>query len=167
MASSAQIRHELPVDVDGIRHVHQLAFPSHEEAAIVDRLRGADRLTISLVAELGEEVVGHCALSPVTIDQQQVGLGLAPVAVVPDYQRLGIGGDLVRQGLSACRESGVPLVVVLGSPGYYSRFGFVSASAYGLQDTYGGGAAFQAIILDDDRSPPSGLVHYASEFGGA
>ena len=76
-----------------------------------------------------------------------MGLGIAPVAVVPEHQGRGIGSKLIRQALSVCRANVVALVVVLGDPDYYSRFGFVPASMYGLKDVYGGGHAFQAIWL--------------------
>lgn len=164
MTTSMALRYELPSDCDAIRAVHTAAFPTDAEARLVDALRDAGRLTLSLVAMIGDSVVGHVALSPVTIDGETVGLGLAPVAVRPEQQGRGVGGRLIREALDRCRADGVPLVVVLGEPGYYRRFGFVPASRYGLSDPYGGGDAFLAIRLREDRPIPTGLVAYSPEF---
>ena len=164
MHPSLTIRGEIASDCGAIRSVHQRAFPTDGEARLVDELRTAGHLSVSLVALVGDEVVGHVALSPVTIDSVQVGLGLAPVAVVPEHQQSGIGSALVRQSLAVCRANSVALVVVLGDPKYYSRFGFVAASKHGLGNTYGVGDAFQVILLTADQPLPSGLVNYAPEF---
>jgi putative acetyltransferase len=155
---------EYNADVEAIRNVHQRAFPTDAESRLVDRLRADGQLSISLIAHLAGGVVGHVALSPITIDGYQVGLGLAPVAVVPEHQKSAIGSALVRQSLIVCREASVPMVVVLGEPQFYSRFGFVPASQYGLHSAYGGGDAFQAMLLVTDQPPPKGLVQYAPAF---
>ena len=164
MSASPTVRGEIAADVEPIRVVHQRAFPTDAEARLVDELRAAGHLSITLVALIDDQVVGHIALSPVTIDGTQVGLGLAPVAVVPEHQRSGIGSKLVRQSLATCRANDVDLVVVLGEPEYYSRFGFVTASAHGLRDTYGGGDAFQVVFLSANQPTAGGLVQYAPEF---
>jgi putative acetyltransferase len=164
MPPSLDIRPETDADFAAIRQMHESAFPTDAEARLVDQLRAAGNLTLSLVALVDGEVVGHVALSPVTIEGAPVGLGLAPVAVSPERQGTGIGSELIRKALGACRENTVALVVVLGEPAYYARFGFVPASRHGLQDTYGGGDAFQVLLLDSDRVPATGLVQYAPEF---
>jgi len=158
------VRRETPADAAAIRRGLLAAFPTPAEAALVDELRAAGRLTVSRVAIDGGEVIGCVALSPVTIAGEPVGLGLAPVAVVPEWQGRGVGGRLVRGAIAAARERGEPLVVVLGDPGYYSRFGFTAASRYDLRDPYGGGDAFQALVLGEAKTTPRGLVAYASEF---
>ena len=163
--SPAVIRDERGGDEAGIRRVHQAAFPTDLESRLVDMLRQSGRLTISLVALAGEEIVGHIAFSPVTVEQNAHGLGLAPVAVLPAFQRRGIGAALCQTGLGACRQSGVGFVVVLGDPAYYHRFGFLPARQWKLKDEYGGGEAFQAIEVHTGAIPAAGgLVKYAPEF---
>ena len=159
------VRAEQPGDTAAIRAVHELAFPGPAEARLVDALRAAGRLPISLVAEDCGVIVGHIAFSPVALAEAPDGAGLAPVAVVPLSQRRGVGGSLVREGLESCRRAGFGFVVVLGAPEYYSRFGFASASGWGLTDEYGGGPAFQALELRHGAIPfGAGLVRYAPEF---
>jgi len=132
---------------------------------LVDLLRSAGRLPVSLVAEIGDAVVGHVAFSPVTTASGAVGVGLAPVAVAESHRRRGIAAALVRAGLEACRAAGFGWAVVMGEPAYYSRFGFRPASEFGLSDEYGGGQAFQAIELVPGALPVgAGLVRYAPEF---
>ena len=94
-----------------------------------------------------------------------VGLGLAPVAVLPEYRRQGIAANLIRVGLEQCKERGVGLVIVLGDPAYYGRFGFKPASTWGLENEYGGGDAFQAMELRAGAIPrDGGLVRYGPQF---
>ncbi|MGD8396557.1 MAG: N-acetyltransferase [Candidatus Eiseniibacteriota bacterium] len=159
------VRREGDEDVDAIRAVHATSFPSDDEARLVDALRAAGRLELSLVAELDGAVVGHVAFSPVTLAGTDDGTGLAPVAVLPAHRRRGVAAELIRAGLRACEEARCGFVVLLGDPGYYRRFGFVPASRFGLRDEYGGGDAFQALELRDGALPPEGgLVRYAPEF---
>jgi putative acetyltransferase len=160
-----RIRPETPPDLPAIHAVHVSAFPSDAEANLVDQLRAAGRLSLSLVAEADEGVIGHVAFSPVTIGSTSGGLGLAPVAVRPAFQRRGAGSRLTEEGLAHARRSRVPFVVVLGDPGFYARFGFRAASGFGLRDEYGGGPAFQVLELIVGGIPPGGgLVRYAPEF---
>jgi putative acetyltransferase len=160
-----RIRPETPPDLPAIHAVHVSAFPSDAEANLVDQLRAAGRLSLSLVAEADEGVIGHVAFSPVTIGSISGGLGLAPVGVRPAFQRRGAGSRLTEEGLACARRSRVPFVVVLGDPGFYGRFGFRAASGFGLTDEYGGGPAFQALELIVRGIPPGGgLVRYAPEF---
>jgi putative acetyltransferase len=93
--------------------------------------------------------------------------GLAPVAVLPEHQGRGIGSRLVRDGLEACRGAGYGAAVVLGEPGYYSRFGFERASAKGLGNEYGADEHFMAVELADGAlGGAGGTVRYRKEFGG-
>ena len=159
------IRSERPADQAAIHAVHAAAFPTTAEARLVDALRTARRLRISLVAVVDDAIVGHVAFSPVHVPGATDGLGLAPLAVVPADQRRGIGAELVREGLAACEHVGCGFVVVLGDPSYYGRFGFKPASIFGLRDAYGGGAAFQAMELRAGAIPTAGgTVRYAPEF---
>jgi putative acetyltransferase len=127
-----EIRPERHEDVDAIRAVTISAFKdmphsSQTEAAIVDALRTAGAMTISLVAIQDGEVVGHVAFSPVILNGEANGwYGLGPVSVRPDRQRTGIGRALIVEGLGRLRSLDAQGCVVLGDPGYYGRFGFVS-----------------------------------------
>ncbi|QEG34071.1 GNAT family N-acetyltransferase [Bythopirellula goksoeyrii] len=159
------IRSEEPEDLQAIHTVHVASFPTNAEAQLVDLLREADRLSVSLVAEADSLVVGHIAFSPVTVESGEVGAGLAPIAVIESYRKQGVAAELVRAGLQACRENGFGWVVVLGEPGYYARCGFQPATEFGLSDEYGGGVAFQVVELVEGSLPVGdGLVKYAPEF---
>ena len=166
MPGASEIRFEAPADTPAIRAVHVSAFPTAHEADIVDALRRNGRLTLSLVAVEQAEVVGHVAFSPVTLAGTTDGVGLAPVAVVPSFQRRGIAARLIRAGLDECTRRQHGFVVVLGDPRYYGRFGFTPARAWTLRDEYGGGDAFQALELRPGAIPAAGgLVRYAPELG--
>lgn len=130
-----EIRWECPEDVDAIRTLTTAAFKdaphsSQTEAAIVDALRKARALTVSLVAVDDGAIVGHVAFSAVAINGEANGwYGLGPVSVRPDQQRKGIGQALIRAGLDHLKRMNAQGCVVLGDPAYYSRFGFVSDAA--------------------------------------
>jgi putative acetyltransferase len=161
-----RIRPELPADQPAIHAVLCAAFPNDAEARLVDHLRANGHAPISLVAEIDGRIVGHILFSPVTIAGHSAGgLGLAPLAVVPNQQRRGIGGQLIRAGLATSRDLGCPFVVLLGHPEYYPRFGFRSASELGLSNEYGADEAFQVIELHPGGVPAGGgLVQYGPEF---
>src|SRR5512139_3078380 len=115
------IRREEPQDLAAIRFVNEQAFDGSAEANAIDLLRDRGAVTLSLVAVIDERVVGHLFFSPVTIespDRSWPGLGLAPLSVLPDYQRQGIGSALMDAGLGECRRLGHERVVVLGHPDY-------------------------------------------------
>lgn len=162
----ANIRPEQPRDVSAIYGVNAACFPGDDEARLVDLLRAAGNLSVSLVAEDGGSIVGHVAFSPVNTAASVIGAGLGPLAVLDSHRRQRIAAELVRAGLEACREMGFGWCVVLGEPAYYRRFGFLAASEFGLSDEYGGGGAFQVIELIPNSLPVSaGWVRYAPEFG--
>jgi putative acetyltransferase len=160
------LRVEQAGDRAGIHAVVTSAFPTDAEARLVDRLRDAGDLSLSLVAvDPGSRIVAHIAFSPVTTARGDAGLGLAPLAVLPECQRCGIGSRLIREGLRRCREHGDGWIVVLGEPTYYARFGFEPAPRHGLHDEYGGGDAFQVLALQPGAVPrDAGLVRYAAAF---
>ncbi|MFC1958252.1 GNAT family N-acetyltransferase [Chloroflexota bacterium] len=129
------IRKETPEDIDSIRYVNEQAFGQKEEAEIIEKLRNHGVLTISLVAAQNDEIVGHIAFSPVTVESDCSSfeaIALAPMAVLPEYQRKGIGSQIVQAGLEECRRLGYETVVVMGHPDYYPRFGFVMARPKGI-----------------------------------
>jgi putative acetyltransferase len=164
----AVIRPERPGDSTQIRHVNELAFGQPAEADLVDTLRTTCSEALSLVAEDGGEIVGHILFTPVVVEGRLVsGMGLAPMAVLPDRQRQGIGSQLVKRGLDHLRERGCPFVVVVGHPEYYPRFGFEPASKHGLACQWEGmpDAAFMVLVLDEHAMEGvSGVARYRDEF---
>ena len=164
-----RVRDERNDDHDAVRAVHLAAFPGPEEAGLVDRLRSEAEPSISLVAEWRDgdgAPVGHVMFTPVSIGDSTAALrfGLAPVGVLPEHHGRGIGGALIRAGLERCRELGAVGVVLLGDPDYYSRFGFVAASTFGLvYEPVGEHPAFQALELEPGAFE-AGSVRYHSAF---
>jgi putative acetyltransferase len=163
------IRPERAADTSEVRRVHELAFGQPVEADLVDRLRDACADALSLVAE-DHVVVGHILFTPVIVEsagRRVVGMGLAPMAVLPDRQRQGIGSQLVTRGLDILRERGCPFVVVVGHPEYYPRFGFERASTRGLASQWDGmpDAAFMVLVLNARAmADVSGVATYRDEF---
>ncbi|MDR3686598.1 MAG: N-acetyltransferase [Coriobacteriia bacterium] len=165
MTFEGTVRPERAGDAAAIRRVHAASFPSVGEASLVGSLRDAGDLTVSLVAVVDDEVVGHIAFSPVRTGGGDVGLGLAPIAVLPENRRQGVASALIVAGLAACVTAGYGWVVVLGDPKFYARFGFSAAAEFGLEDEYGGGSAFQAIELISGALPRrAGRVGYGPQF---
>lgn len=160
------IRAEDGADARAIREVTEAAFAVAQhsagtEGAIVDALRAADALAVSLVAVIDGAVVGHVAFSPVTIDGAQIGwLGLGPLSVRPDLHRQGIGTALVQEGLERVRALGGKGCVLVGDPGYYRRFGFVQDPAMRVA----GVPAEYVMRLSLDGSPAAGEVAFHEGF---
>ncbi|WBU59819.1 GNAT family N-acetyltransferase [Paracoccus albus] len=161
------LRPEQPGDVAAIHDLTTAAFASapHSsgtEAQIVQQLRDAGALTLSLVAAEHERIVGHIAFSPVTIDGKDPGwVGLGPVSAAPDRQGEGIGSALIREGLTHMRNAGQQGCVLLGDPGYYSRFDF--ANDPGL--VYPGPPPEYFMALSFAGQSPRGEVAYHPAFG--
>lgn len=163
------IRHETPADHEAVRHVHRLAFGRDEEAMIVDAVRTGGYARVSLVAEVGGRVVGHILFGdlPILTDGGTVpALSLAPLAVLPECQRRGVGSALVRAGLEACRAACHRIVVVLGHPAFYPRFGFSAKLAERLSNPFHGGEAWMALeLVPGALGGMTGWVRYPSPFG--
>lgn len=122
-----------------IRHVNEQAFGSTVEADLIEKLRLRRGFILSLVANHDEQLVGHILFSLVTIESESsvfTAAGLGPMAVLPAYQRRGIGSQLVHAGLAELRHTNHEVVVVLGHPNYYPRFGFSPARSYGIRCEY-------------------------------
>jgi putative acetyltransferase len=165
------IRGERPEDIATIHEVHELAFGRPDEADLVDILRARGKATLSLVAVEDDWIVGHILFSSVTIESSErtcPAVGLAPMAVLPEQQRRGIGSQLVRAGLVECRNAGYDCVVVLGHSTYYPRFGFVPASRYGLTSEYKvPDEAFMVLAWQEGMlKDRAGVVRYPPEFRG-
>ena len=125
------IRNEKPSDIEDITDVTIAAFTNHPagdeltEHFIIHALRAARALTISLVAEINDKVIGHIAISPVSIEDSTEGwYGLSPVSVLPDYQRQGFGKALIHEGLARLKAMGAGGCALVGDPEYYKRLGF-------------------------------------------
>lgn len=161
-----KIREERSSDIEAIREVNRLAFGQETEGNIVDALRSSDALLLSLVATQNDRVVGHAAYSPATIEGRINGAALGPMAVLPDYQRQGIGRRLIESGNRMLEADGCPFIVVLGHPEYYPRFGFKPASAQGISCEWEApDEAFMLLVLDDNAMQDvSGLATYRGEF---
>jgi putative acetyltransferase len=167
------IRHERRRDIGAVRIVNERAFGLPEEADIVDQLRKSCGNLLSLVATRGKMIVGHILFSPVIIgggDRVIEGMGLAPMAVLPEYQRQGIGSALVESGLATLRDRSCAFVTVLGHPEYYPRFGFERASMRGIRCQWDGvpDEAFMILVLDPSvMKGVSGVATYRDEFNPA
>lgn len=166
-----EIRAQLPEDDAAVHRVNALAFGREAEARLVEALRAApDSIPeLSLVARLDGVIVGHILFSPIhieTVDGDIPAISLAPVAVLPEHQNQGIGSALVRRGLETCRALGHRIVIVLGHPGYYPRFGFSALLAKDLTCPFGdAGEAWMAIELQPGAlSGLRGNVCYPAAF---
>ncbi len=166
------IRNEQPQDAEAIREIHVRAFDQPVEAELVETLRRNCDDLLSLVAIVENQVVGHILFSPATIegaDETLQGMGLAPMAVLPEFQRQGIGSELVRAGLKILERKQCPFVIVLGHAVYYPRFGFEPASRHGVRCEWEvPDEAFMLLALDKSIRPKlAGLAKYRPEFSEA
>jgi putative acetyltransferase len=133
------IKEENPKDKDKIYEINKSAFGTETEAKIVDALREAGELILSLVVQIDDILIGHIAFGEVKIDsgkQSYRAIRLGPMAVLPEHQRKGYGTKLVEQGSKILSGRGHEIVVVLGHPDYYPKFGFVPSQRYGIQCEY-------------------------------
>jgi putative acetyltransferase len=163
------VRLQQPDDAADVRYVNERAFGQRLEADLVEALQRACAEAVSLVAE-DDGIVGHILFTPVTIERGErpiVGMGLAPMAVLPERQRQGIGTSLVTHGLEFLRQQRCPFVVVVGHPEYYPRFGFARASMHGLSSQWEGipDPAFMVLVLEAAvMTGVSGVARYRPEF---
>lgn len=166
-----QVRPEKPEDQAAIWALNKRAFGTAAESNLITALREEARPVISLVAEKDGEILGHIMFSPVALPgQPEVRImALAPMAVLPERQRKGIGSALVRAGVRACKELGAGAIVLVGHPEYYPRFGFRPAASFGISCEYE--VSEEAFMLLELRpgymAGVSGEVKYHAAFNKA
>jgi len=169
MSTAWSIRPERTGDAAAVSVVNTLAFRRRREAWLVERLRARASPYLGLVAAVGEEIVGHILFTPVSLRGDGTAstlMALAPMAVWPAWQGRGVGSALVREGLAACRAAGHDVVVVVGHPAYYPRFGFVRARPLGLgsDPSFPDEAFMVAELTPGALGGRRGLVEYGEEF---
>ena len=156
------IRPSTPGDGPAIRKVETVAFGRKAEANLVDQLIPAPDHTISLVAECDGRIIGHLLLTEIKASLR--AMALAPLAVVPEFREMQVGSELVRAGISLCRESGYDVIFVLGDVLYYERFGFSSRLADPF-DVKWQGRTFLALELRDNAlKGKKGPLNYPEPF---
>ena len=166
------IRKEIKADYAAVAGVIESAFGQEGEALLVQRLRKNPGFipALSLVAECDGRVVGHVLFFPIKIKSKEAtsdSLALAPISVMPKFQRKGIGGKLIRAGLNTAIDLGHTSVIVLGHAEYYPAFGFGPASKWDIRPPFKGvpDNAFLAIeLIDGALNNVSGVVEYPEEF---
>ena len=163
------IRPEQPGDFESVHALLLASFGREVEARLVDRLRASGKIFLALVAEENARILGHVVFSKVVTNAEGGELGalaLAPLAVMPAFQRLGIGSALVSAGLERCRLERQARVPVRGDPVYYARFGFVPAVRFGLKCPFPArDDTFMAIEIEPGAfAGVSGMVRYGHEF---
>lgn len=167
-SANAIVRCEHPDERSVVRSINTAAFGRPDEADLVDNLRSEGAVLFSLVAEVEQRIVGHLLFSRMSIETKNgpvSAVALAPVAVLPDRQRQGIGGQLIRYGLELLRERGEQIAIVLGHPDYYPRFGFSTQKARALESPFPP-EAFMALELSSDALEGiRGRVRYPAAFG--
>lgn len=162
-------RPEGPADVPAVREVNLAAFPTAEEADLVDQLRADTQAWINGLSQITEDadgrIVGHALLTRCHIDGRPA-LALAPCSVLPAVQRRGAGSAAIRAGLAAARRLGENAVVVLGHAEYYPRFGFTPASRWQIRAPFEApDEAMMALALDPAQPVPVGTIGYPAAFG--
>jgi len=160
------IRKENQSDVGAITDITKAAFKNHPfsnntEQFIINALRAANALTVSLVAELEGKLVGHIAFSPVTFtDGSENWFGLGPISVLPEFQKKGIGTKLVNEGLNLLKDLGAEGCVLVGDPNYYERFGFKSPNEL----KHEGVPQENFLAFSFCNRTPAGIVHFHTAF---
>ena len=161
-----EIREERPDDIAAIREVNRRAFGQDQEGNIVDALRTNGAALLSLVATVNGQVAGHIMYSLLTVAENADGVALGPMAVVPEYQRQGIGTKLIGAGNRKIKDAGYPFIIVVGHAEYYPRFGFRPASEYGIKCEWDvPDEVFMLLVLNEAKMQgASGLAKYRHEF---
>lgn len=160
-------RHD-SADLASVRTINEAAFGRSDEANLIDGLRAEGAILVSLLAILDGQPVGHILFSRMFIETAAGSVpaaALAPLTVLPALQRRGIGGELIREGLEAMRRSGETIVIVLGHPGYYPRFGFSCDKARTLESPFPPEAYMALELTPGALDGVRGTVKYPAAFG--
>ena len=167
------IRKEEERDFVSIKMINDLAFCQSQEGNVINKVRESDTHALSMVAELDDKIVGHIFYSTAIIEcnnEMIIGMGLAPMSVLPEYQKQGIGKKLINESLKILKKEAVPFIIVLGHENYYPKFGFEIASKYGIKCQWDGvpDEAFMIMILDEAKmSNVKGVAKYRDEWNEA
>jgi putative acetyltransferase len=163
---SIEIREERSDDVIAVRELNRRAFGQDQEGNIVDALRANGAALLSLVATLEDRLVGHIMYSPAVIAGRVKGAALGPMAVLPEFQRQGIGSKLIEVGNLKLKDAGCPFIILVGHADYYPRFGFKRASEHGIKCEWDvPDDVFMLLVLDQTKMEGvSGLATYRQEF---
>ena len=162
------IRNEEPRDIPAIRSINEDAFGRQDEADLVDSLRSEGAVLGSLVAEMQDQAVGHILFTRMWVDMiagPVPAVALAPMAVLTEFQRQGVGQQLVRDGLHLMRRQGERIVIVLGHPHYYPRFGFSIEKARCLESPFPPEAFMVLELVPGALAGVQGNVRYPKAFG--
>lgn len=168
MTSDATVREARPEDGPAIHEVHRAAFPTEGEAMLVDRLRADGDALASIVAVVDGTIVGHVLFSRMGIVSaagEIPAVALAPVAVRPDRQCRGLGAALIEEGLKLAVDRGERIVLVLGDPTYYRRFGFTAEAAASIESPWPGPHFMALALTPGALDDVAGRVRYARAFG--
>lgn len=162
------IRDEIPSDHAMIRRVNEAAFGTVVEADLVEGLRTEGAVLLSCVADRNGDIVGHVLFTRMWIDTPNgeiAAVALAPMAVLPEYQRKGIGTSLISHGLHALRSQGERIVIVVGHPAYYPRFGFSAPLTRSLESPFPPEAFMALELRPGALDGVNGRVRYPRAFG--
>lgn len=161
------VREATPADYAAIRAVLRHAFFGGDEANLVEQLRADGDVLVELVAANEIAIQGHILYSPLAIEREDGTLAataLAPVAVLPPFQKQGLGAALIRAGNARCADLGLSAIIVLGHKDYYPKLGFSAALAESLEAPFSG-PHFMALELEPGALRDGGRVRYAKAFG--
>lgn len=168
MSEPIVVRTETPADRAAVLEINRAAFGADGEAVLVERLHADGDVVLGLVAVVDGEPVGHLLFSrlPITwaTGETVPAAALGPLAVLPAWQRQGVGSALAREGLRRCGERGIVAVVVLGDPAYYTRFGFRAALASRLQTPWSGPHLMAIELEPGSLGDEAGIARYAPAF---
>ena len=156
---------EINSDIDEIINIHNLAFNNKAEGKIVNHLRKNKKLTLSLICKNEKLTLGHIAFSPIYNKQNQnIGVGLGPIGVLPKYQKMNVGSTLINNGIKRLKISNINPLFVLGDPKYYTKFGFTLARQFNYFCKYDiDGNHFMCLGIKE-KLPKKELINYCPEF---
>jgi putative acetyltransferase len=166
-----EIRRERPEDFDAIRSITMMAFDNKAEADLIDRLRENCDDYVSFVAVKDGDIVGHLMFTCASIEhpdgEKTMGWGLAPMGIMPILQKKGVGTKLIETALTEIQEDqNRAFIIVLGHKDFYSKFGFVPASMFGIKSEWTGvpNESFMIMKLQTPKHPLAGTAKYHAEF---